>query len=264
MKRGLRLLLIVVSSYLGLMLFAYLLADRMIFQPPAPSYESTDEVFVSFGEDDNFAGLYYPPRSDGEVVFLWSHGNAEDAGHVRHLAKSLSLQGFGTLAYDYPGYGKSSGTPGGEGTLVAADAAFQFLTREKGIASSNIILVGQSVGSGPATHLAAKTNAAGLILISPFKSAFRVVTKVRLFPFDRFDNWKGLQEVTMPLLVIHGENDEVIPYSHGQALFERYEGEKEMLTVPGVGHNDLWFRSREKVFDRMVKFSRRATTSGGS
>jgi abhydrolase domain-containing protein 17 len=107
------------------------------------------------------------------------------------------------------------------------------------VPADRIILFGRSVGSGPSTYLASTQPIAGLILESAFISAFRVVVPFRLLPFDKYPNADRLVKITVPLLVIHGDRDQVIPFHHGQTLFQVAPGPKQFLTVPNADHNDV-------------------------
>ena len=225
--------------------------------PPTSSYSLEDEGAVKFGEGDEFSGFYFPAQGEAKPTLLWAHGNAEDAGYVREVTQAFQEQGFGVMIYDYPGYGLSKGKPNEPGTYRSADAAFDFVTREKGRDPENVVLLGQSVGSGPSVYLAAKEKAAGLVLISPFKSTFRVVTRVKILPWDRFDNLKRIKSVKMPLLVIHGSEDIVVPATDGEALFEKHGGEKELLLLEGVGHNDIWAMGGDEVTAKVSEFAQK-------
>ncbi len=245
-------------AYGTVALFACSVGDRLLFAPPPVGYALSEEEVVQFGNDDEYAGLYLSAQVEAAPTLLWAHGNAEDAGMIRPVIWGLQERGFNVFAYDYPGYGLSKGKPNEKGTYQAAEKAFRFLVEEKGKNPKEVFLVGQSVGSGPSTYLAERGEAGGLILISPFKSAFRVVTKVKVLPWDRFDNFKRMKNVEIPLLVLHGDADEVVPFSHGEALFERHQGEKELVRLEGVGHNDLWAQSRDEVFAAIVEFADQA------
>ncbi|WP_411846839.1 alpha/beta fold hydrolase [Roseibacillus persicicus] len=249
-----RVLRLLAVGYGTLLLFACTMADRMIFMPPPASYSLTDEGVVQFGVAKEFSGIYRPTSEAGTPTLLWAHGNAEDAGSVDEVASLFSRQGFGVMVYDYPGYGHSKGKPNEQGVYRSADAAYDFLTKEQGVPPEMIVLVGQSVGGGSASYLAEEGKGAGLVLISPFKSAFRVITKVKVLPWDRFDNLKRMGKIEMPLLVIHGDVDEVIPHDHGIALYEKHSGPKEMLGLKGVGHNDLWALANQAVVEAIEEF----------
>lgn len=253
-----RVVRLLAVAYGAVMLFACTMADRAIFLPPSASYSLTEEGVVRFGPENEFSGFYFPASDAGEPTLLWGHGNAEDAGHVRQVLAPLLDEGLGVMIYDFPGYGFSEGKPSEKGSYASAEMAFSFLLEEKKLKASQIVLLGQSVGGGPTTYLAAQGSGAGLILISPFKSAFRVITKVKILPWDRFDNLKRMSAVEMPLLLIHGEADDVIPFDHGKALFEKHRGPKEFLKLSGVGHNDLWPLANDEVLAAIIDFSRRS------
>ncbi len=156
-----------VCIYLSLLIVACGFSDRFIFQPPAPSYRADDPNLVLLGEEDgHVAAFYFPPPEDGAVL-LWSHGNAEDIGGPRLLHQELAARGLGLLAYDYPGYGLSDGRPSEENCYRAAELAWRFLTNREGLPPERILVLGQSVGSGPACYLAEKYRPGGLVLISP-------------------------------------------------------------------------------------------------
>ena len=158
------------------------------------------------------------------------------------------------LGIDYPGYGQSSDRPTEKGCYNAIESGFRFLVEEVGIPRERIVIVGQSVGGGPATWLAEREpEVRGLVLISPFLSAFRTVTRVPLFPGDRFPNLKRIRKITCPLLVVHGERDEVIPFNQGQRLHDEHPGPKKaFLPLPDTGHNDLWARQFDVVVDAVM------------
>jgi len=170
-----------------------------------------------------------------------SHGNAEDLGWVLPSLPPLRDLGFGVFAYDYRGYGLSQGRASEQHVYADIDAAYDFLTRELRVPAARIILYGRSLGAGAAVDLAARQSVGGLILESPFLTAFRVMTRIPLFPFDRFRNVDKIGRVRCPVLVMHGEADEIVPLWHGQRLFERAPGPKMFVSVPGAHHNDfMW------------------------
>ena len=119
------------------------------------------------------------------------------------------------------------------------DAAYGYLTVTRGTPPDRVIIYGRSVGSGPAVHLAAGKPAAGLILQSPFVSAFRVLTRIPLLPFDKFPNYRDIRKVHCPLLIIHGDADTVIPSWHGRKLYGLANEPKKFVSVQGADHNDL-------------------------
>ncbi len=238
---ALRVLGVLVLVYGGVMLLAAALADRMIFIPPPSSYDAMTEGLVRLptARGDTVAAVHLPaPGADLTVLF--AHGNAEDLGEGLPYLEVYRSLGVSVMAFDYPGYGLSSGTPSEKGAYAAADAAYVYLTTEAGVAPERIIVHGRSLGGGVLVDVAARSMVGGLIIESSFVSAYRVMTGVPILPVDQFRNLKKLPKVDAPVLVIHGTADEVIAPWHGRRLAEAVpESRLQTLWVEGAGHNDL-------------------------
>ncbi|MBW3629890.1 MAG: alpha/beta hydrolase [Gemmatimonadetes bacterium] len=235
------LLALLVVLYVGFAATAYFLADRLIFLPPPSSYAAGDlPIRMVPGENGASIATLHLPDPAADFTILYSHGNAEDLGHLYGLLQEVQRAGFAVLAYDYRGYGLSSGGPAtAEGAYRDLHAVYRHAVEDLRITPGRLILLGRSVGSGPATELAAREAVGGLILESAFTSAFRVVTRVQLLPFDRFPNLRHIRNVTSPVLVIHGKRDEVIAAWHGQRLFDAAREPKRLVWIERAGHNDL-------------------------
>ena len=247
-----------IGIYLLLVLISCCYADKLIFFPPAASYDGgmPDLVRISSDQDKNLAAVYLPAR-DGMPTLLYSHGNAEDLGQSTDLYDRWHAMGFGVLAYDYPGYGLSDGRPTEASCYRSAEAAWGFL-KTKGISAESIVVVGRSVGSGPGTWIASQKHPAGLVLISPFTSAFAVRIPWPVLPGDRFKNLGLIKEMKTPLLVIHGEEDKVISVSHGRKLVEASAAEdKTFYPIQGAGHNDLMLVAEDEIIAQVADFARR-------
>jgi abhydrolase domain-containing protein 17 len=251
------LLLTAAIAYAVFAGIAFLLADRMMFFPPSSSYGDGD-LPVTFAEGpDGRIALLHLVNPDARLTILYSHGNAEDIGHLAPLLDDIRKHGFNVLAYDYPGYGLSDGGPPGvENVTRAAEAVYRHAVVKLGISASAIVPLGRSVGSGPSVYLAANHPVGGLIIESGFSSAFRVVTRVTLLPFDRFPNERLLREVRVPVLVIHGTDDEVISFSHGPRLAAVVPG-TDTLWVEGAGHNNLMEVAGENYWTALREFAAR-------
>jgi len=237
----LNLALVVLLAWGGVTALAWYSADRMIFLPQPPSYaaETIGARLVETEDGARIATLHLPNPS-ARYTLLYSHGNAEDLGDIAPILALLHGAGYSVIAYDYRGYGASSGgAPGVRAAHADLRAVYRHATQTLGIEPSRLVLHGRSVGSGPATALAAAEPVAGLILESAFVSTYRVLTRVPLIPFDRFNNLAQLRKVRCPVLVIHGREDEIIPFWHGQRLFETAATHKQAYWVDGAGHNDL-------------------------
>jgi abhydrolase domain-containing protein 17 len=247
--------------YASLALIGWLWSDRLIFLPPKSTYTRRDLPvrFVEVGESRRIAVLYLESAGSTHTL-LFSHGNGEDLGHLAGFLEALASYGFSVLAYDYRGYGLSGGgPPGEEATYHDIDAVYEYATRELRIAPERLLVHGRSVGSGPSLHLAATRPVGGLIIESGFTSAFRVMTRVPLLPFDKFPNLERIRHVAAPVLVIHGTRDRVIPFRMGRQLFDAAPEPKTKLWVDGAGHNDLAWVAGEsysralREFEELVK-----------
>jgi len=234
-----RMLRIAVLLYLGLMIYAWFFSDHQIFLPQSASYRDGPEILKIRSANGNMISALYLSNPAAKFTLLVSHGNAEDLGDDRDWLQSLRQAGFNVFAYDYQGYGTSQGRPTEKTAYDDENAAYDYLTNNLNTPANSVIIFGRSVGSGPAVHLAARRPAAALILQSPFLSAFRVVTYIPIFPFDKFPNYKEIGRVRCPLLIIHGAQDSIINIRHGQKLFALANDPKQFFAVPGADHNDL-------------------------
>jgi abhydrolase domain-containing protein 17 len=236
------ILVLLLLTYAALALIALLLADRLIFLPPASSYAPGQLPIVHIpGEGDVRIAALHLPLENADLTLIYSHGNAEDLGHLSGLLQWIRDEaGVSVLAFDYRGYGLSTGgPPTAAGATRDMETVYRHAVEELGIAPERLILHGRSVGAGPALELAARQPVGGVIVESSFVSAFRVLTRIPLLPFDRFPNLRNMREVRAPVLVIHGLRDEVIPASHGRRLFAAAPEPKRQLWVEAAGHNDL-------------------------
>ena len=249
-------LILGVLFYASLAAFAWLTADRQIFFPPPPSYTlaSIGAKLVPTNDGADIATVYLP-NPDAELTILFSHGNAEDVGHALTYLEMLRDTGYSVIGYDYRGYGRSTGERAtAEGTYRDIEAVFRYATEDLGIPASRIVLFGRSVGAGPSTHLAAREEVGGLILENAFTSAFVVVTRVTLLPFDLFPNLKNIRQVECPVLIIHAVRDQIIPIAHGRRLYEAAPGPKRHLWVEGAGHNDVAIVGGESYWAAIREF----------
>jgi abhydrolase domain-containing protein 17 len=217
----------------------YFFGDRLIFHPQPSNYQDTDEILKIVAEDGQQLSALYLPNTEAKYTILYSHGNASDLGSVRSNLENIRQAGFSVFSYDYRGYGTNTGTPTEQGTYRDIAAAYRYLTQTLAIAPSRIILQGQSVGGGPSAYLATREPVAGLILESSFTNIFRVVVPFPILPFEKFPNIDRLTKVNCPVLVIHGRADQIVPFSHGEALFKAAQEPKRSLWIQNADHNDV-------------------------
>jgi len=255
-----RLLASAAVIVLVVIVFTLSCADEMIIHPPRASYTDGDDVIRLKTADGKLISAMYFENPGADFTILFSHGNAEDIGHNRPFFRLLNEWGFSVFAYDYHGYGTSQGRPSEKNAYLDIDAAWRYLVDELATGPNRIIVLGRSVGSGPSVELATRHRPAGLVLESPLTSAFRVVTRIGILPFDRFDNIAKIARVHCPVLVIHGQDDRIVDIRHGKALYEKANEPKQFLAVPGAGHNDLLWVAGDRyrrALDEFVGLIRR-------
>jgi abhydrolase domain-containing protein 17 len=250
-----RILYFPLVLYLALAIYAWFFSEHQIFLPQPSSYRDGPEILKLRSTNGRIISALYLPNSSARFTLLVSHGNAEDLGDDRYWLEDLQRSGFNVFAYDYQGYGTSQGQPTEQGAYQDEEAAYEYLTTTLKTPPQHVIIFGRSVGSGPAVHLAARKPAAALVLQSPFLSAFRVLTRVPLLPFDKFPNYKEIGRVRCPVLIIHGSNDRVIGAWHGQRLFDLANQPKRFYLVQGADHNDLDMIGGTKYLEAIRAFA---------
>src|SRR5580765_1676907 len=239
-KRVLRLMVLLLCAlYIGLFLVGLFLSDSMIFLPHPSSYQDSAEILKITAASGKKISAIYLPNPAAKFTLLVSHGNAEDLGDDRYWLDNLRHAGFNVFAYDYEGYGTSEGRATEKSVYEDEAAAYEFLAVDLKTPPDRIIIFGRSVGTGPATYIAARRPSAGLILQSPFVSAFRVLTRIPLLPFDKFPNYKNIRHVHVPVLIMHSRADSVIAPWHGQKVFELANEPKQAYWVQSADHNEM-------------------------
>jgi abhydrolase domain-containing protein 17 len=219
--------------------FVFFYADHLIFQPPPASYQDSQNILKLKTVDGDTISAIYLPNSAAKYTLLYVHGNGEDIGQILPVLLDLQHMGFAVFSYDYRGYGTSQGQPSERNAYRDIDAAYEYLTKTLNVKPQQLIVYGRSVGGGSAIDLATRQPVAGAIVESTFITAFRVLTRIPLFPFDKFTNLDKLDRINCPLLILHGTEDEVVPFAHGQQLFAAAKEPKQFVWVEGAGHNDL-------------------------
>lgn len=237
------------------------MAAKFAFFPPSPpSYklvveEGTGKLRITdVVERENADVLKLCTKRGNEIVavfmrnplakltVLYSHGNAADLGQMYELFGELSIHlRVNLMGYDYSGYGQSSGKPSEQNTYADIEAAYRCLVEKYGVKEEDVILYGQSVGSGPTLDLATRLpNLRAVVLHSPIMSGLRVMYPVkRTYWFDIYKNIDKIPFVSCPVLVIHGTADDVVDWSHGKQLWEHCKEKYEPLWVKGGNHCDL-------------------------
>lgn len=240
------------AIYVGFGLLLFFFQSGMIYYPEIPGREITatpaavglgyEEVTLVTEDRLRLHGWFIPAeRERGTVLFF--HGNAGNISHRLDTLRIFNALGYACFIFDYRGYGRSEGKPTEQGTYLDADAAWRYLVEQRRIAPQEIVYFGRSLGASVAAYLATKHLPKGLILESAFTSvgdfaaSIYPVYPTRLMARYRYNTRKYLESINCPLLIVHSRQDEIIPYKHGQQLFDHANEPKQLLTITG-GHND--------------------------
>jgi uncharacterized protein len=248
-------LLVGAAFYIGLVALMYLAQRSMMYFPetlrttPAQAgLPEAEEVMLDTADGERVIAWHVPPRDDQPVI-LYFHGNG---GALRYRAdryRALTQDGTGLVALSYRGYAGSSGRPSEAGLIEDARATYGFAAKRH--PEARLVFWGESLGTGVAIALAAEKKVARLVLEAPFLSAVSVAASV--YPFvpvrwlmkDQFRSDLHIRNVTAPVLIVHGDRDNVIPIESGEQLYALIAGPKRFLRIPGAGHEDLGMRAVE-------------------
>ncbi len=241
----------VVGLYLAALSFVYFTQRTFMYFPPqAPipsNYSKKNEVriiAVNVPDIGKVQSIFGEPPSDMAPVILFIHGNGSAAyQYVEHF-EAFKSWGIGYLAVEFPGYAANPGMPNEYDILSAALANYDELVA-MGIAPERIVIYGDSLGAACAVHITSKRDAAGLILSAPFLSMQAMAKKqMPWFPTslllkDKYRSDLKMPEVTVPLLLLHGDDDELIPHTQGKALYKLHQGKKQFILIKG-GQHYMW------------------------
>jgi len=237
------LLIALAAAYLGLCAVLFLVQRALVFPAPRERAEAGRGTVVVVPGGTPM--LWNAVDARGPVVMHF-HGNGEQIGWLGWLADELARRRVSFAAVEYPGYPGAPGTPSEASIVAAAERALVHLTGPMGVGRERIVLSGQSLGTGVAVRLAASGWGTRLVLLSPYTSMPAVAARgplrafpVRLLMRDRFDSELLAPRIDLPVLVLHGSRDEIVPIELGRALSTRFPHAR-FLEVTGAGHNDLW------------------------
>lgn len=242
-------------GYLLLTLAACSMVNGALYYPNYGSRRAPTGMQKIKTPDGHDVAVLHLPNLNARYTLWFFHGNAEDLGDLEPFLVQMRDAGFAVFAFDYPGYGLSGGTPSEAALNQAARAARTHLRTTLGVPAERTIIYGRSLGGGPAVEMAREEKPAGLVLQAAFMSVFRVVTRWRVLPFDQFENLKKIGDVKCPVLVMHGNADEVVSFRHGEALFAAAPEPKRNLWIPGAGHNNFIEVAGQRYWTALRDFS---------
>jgi len=260
-------LCILAAAYVGLALALYFFQSQLVFYPgtgremiatPAQVGLSYEDIHLKTADDISLHGWYVPaaqPR--GTVLFL--HGNAGNISHRLDSVQMFHRLDYSTLIFDYRGYGSSGGTPTEQGTYRDAEAAWRHLAEQRHTPSCRIVLYGESMGGAVAAQLAVHQKPAALVIASSFTSVPDLAQHIypylpiRLLARIHYDTREYLRSITVPVLIAHSPEDEIVPFEQGHALFAAANPPKQFLELAG-GHNDGFIFMRESWIKVLGEF----------
>lgn len=265
------ILLLPAIAYGVILLLVFLFQSRLVYFPqyereltatPRVAGLDYEDVHLHTADAEKLHGWWVPARDARGVVLIF-HGNAGNISHRIDYLTMFNRLGYAVLIIDYRGYGKSSGTPSEEGTYRDAEAAWQYLMETRKFKPQDVVVLGESLGGGVATWLAAKYPPRALVLASVLTSVPDMGARVywwlpvRLLARIHYDSRERMQQITAPVLIAHSREDDIVPFAHGEALFAAAREPKHFLIMSG-GHNDGFLYMREEWVAAVGEFLERA------
>lgn len=264
MKRILILLLCIAGLYFGIAILLAGCQTRILYQPhfgrawvgtPDQLGMAWESVQLETG-DGVLLDAWWVPARNPRAALLFFHGNAGNISHRLHSIRQFHDLELSVLIIDYRGYGRSEGRPSEEGTAKDARAAYEWMLRYSGFPAEQLVVFGRSLGAAVAAELVREHSSAALILESPFRSVPDLARS--LYPWlplgplirYRYPTERYVSDISVPILVIHSPDDELVPFSHGRAVYEAAESPRQFLEIRG-GHN-TGFRDSEPEYSQGI------------
>jgi fermentation-respiration switch protein FrsA (DUF1100 family) len=257
--------ILITAIYVGLAAFLFFIQSRLIYFPTSEIVATPDQIglsykSVSFKAPDGvkLSGWFIPADSPRGVV-MFCHGNA---GNISHRLESIEIfhgLRLSTFIFDYRGYGASEGIPSEEGSYLDAKGAWNYLIEHEGLGPSDIILFGRSLGGAVAAWLARQYLPKALIIESTFTSApdlagelyFYLPTKFLCkYKYNALD---AIRKVQCPVLIVHSQEDRIVPFRHGRKLFDAANDPKVFLEISG-SHNEGFITSSSVYINGLKAF----------
>jgi hypothetical protein len=246
--------------------FIYFPQSHFDFRPEEFRLPYKDAYFNT-EDGEKLHGWLFPGEKDRPVL-LHFHGNAGNISHRLDLVQPFLSRGLSVLLMDYRGFGKSSGRPSEPGLYKDGLAAWTYLVEKERIEAERIILHGHSIGAAVAIEVALQKKVRGLVIESAFTSTKDMAKTMALFSLfspvfpAHYNNLEKISRLSAPKLVIHGDRDEIVPFSMGQKLFEAAKHPKFFYPVKDAGHNDVFIVGGEKYFKTFAEFTRNGKIAG--
>ena len=236
--------------------------NNLIFYPSKNFYSSpadegidNEEIFIETEDSEKLHGYFFPNRENINKTVIYLHGNAQNVSSWYPAPIELQKQvPVNFLLVDYRGYGKSTGKPTVEGVVKDAQAMYRYLIK-KGFSSSDISIYGRSIGGAIALELATREKVKSVVVQSSFTSLKDIAKEI--YPFvpkiliknGYWDSKELIKKLNCPVLISHGDKDEIVPASHSYKLYELANEPKKLIILKGAAHNDISSYFNEEYFE---------------
>lgn len=267
----------VAGTYLVVLLLLWTMQERITFPAPKAPLPDPQQVLgmgerieLTMDDGTRLAGWFLPAEGGEGAArgrrtpgMLWFYGNGENIAAIWPILRDFRPPQAALLVLDYPGYGGSGGRATEAGIYEAADLAYEALVQRPDVDRHRIYVYGRSLGSAPATHVAATHEVAGMILESPFTSARAMATRhYKIFPRSlvrlQLDNLARAGKIHCPTLIFHGNADMLVPIDMGKEVGAAAAGPVEFVIIDGSGHNDTYDIGGKAYKNRIAAFVRGA------
>ena len=242
--------------------------EKELVQDPGDRDLDFEDVSFSTSDGVRLHGWFVPGSS--ETTLLWFHGNGGNISHrVDNIAELHARLGVGVFIFDYRGYGRSEGTPSEQGIYLDAEAALAYLGSRRDLDLTRLVLFGRSLGCAVAAEMAVNHEFLAVVLESPFTSIaamakrhYPLLPGIGLFFRNRYDTLSKVKEVLVPVMVLHGDRDEIAPFDMGHEVFDAANPPKRFYTIKGAGHNDTYVVGGEDYYEALGEFLEDPAGSG--
>lgn len=233
--------------------------EKEIHTTPADKLKlDYEDVDIKTPDGKTLNGWFIPAK-DATATVIYYHGNAGNISDRIHRVAFFYDMGFNLLIFDYRGYGKSEGWPSENGLYKDALAAYDYLAARRDVDKDKIIIYGKSLGGAVAIETATKRKAAALVIESAFASTERIgedlypYLPVKWLTLQKYDNLSKVKYISTPKLIVHGRNDDLIAFKHGEEIYDAAAPIKQFLPFDGK-HNDEVYITSNAYRDELKKF----------
>jgi len=263
--KGPYILALLALSILCLFIFLPRIENFFVFFPDSHLVATPDKFSMNyknifFNHDGERLHGWLCVNREASSTILFCHGNAENISHRLDYIDSLLNSGFQVFIFDYQGYGQSSGKPSERGIYQDGLAAYDHLVEKEGITPDQIIVFGHSLGAAVAIEISLQRESKALIIESAFTSIREMAGTILFFkPISllvphHYNNLAKIKRIKVPKLIIHGDNDRIVPFSMGRKLYDRAISSKFFYPIKGAGHNDTSQINSKEYFKTITHF----------